>query len=396
MTDIFDNLTNVNLFDKNMTIFYNSLLETFPEFKHNIGRSYKFYKKCEKKEYINILLSSLEPHINLISNYDEGIFSNDYQEGSMCLLKGLDFKLIFKFINDNTGDDENQYSEDEALRTKKSIFNHFQSIYLSAQMAQGKISDFNNVMNNQKELFIGMLKNLNINETLKDKIKELESEDTSWGGLFDKFIQLWDIVKDIFGEFSDIFDINIMNELNDAKDTTGGISKKLTKKIMEIAKNMAKKIKNKFMSGSISFETLKEKFKLIVAKVKELWPDFDFDSIIESVKEVAKNNGIDIEKMTEESGGQDGGEGNEDNAGQDSDGQDSNGQEDNSQEDSSQEDEADSPEPPKPEEMSKMMGDLLNKGKEMFGDFLPKEITEQMENFNIEELMKQFTENMKE
>jgi len=389
MTDIFDNLTNVNLFDKNMTIFYNSLLETFPEFKHNIGRSYKFYKKCEKKEYINILLSSLEPHINLISNYDEGIFSNDYQEGSMCLLKGLDFKLIFKFINDNTGDDENQYSEDEAMRTKKSIFNHFQSIYLSAQMAQGKISDFNSVMNNQKELFIGMLKNLNINETLKDKIKELESEDTSWGGLFEKLIQLWDIVKDIFGEFSDIFDINIMNELNNAKDTTGGISKKLTKKIMEIAKNMAKKIKNKFMSGSITLETLKEKFKLIVAKVKELWPEFDFDSIIESVKEVAKNNGIDIEKMAgdqEEDGQEDGQE--ESSSQEESDGQESNSQESDSQEDE--------PEMPKPEEMSKMMGDLLNKGKEMFGDYLPKEMTEQMENFNIEELMKQFTENMKD
>ena len=210
---IFTECKDVSVFDKNINTFFKNIIQNFPEYKHIISKSYKYYLNSDKTEYIDKIITVFEPHIEKISQYDEGIFSNDYSKLPMKLLPGLDFKLIFDFINNNIGDKENNYSIEVANKTKKAIFNYLQSIYLSAKLANNKINDFNKILDNQKTFFKNMYKNLNLDESLKEKIKELEQkeEEENSSGFFEKIKELFnngalkDILGDLYNDLEPIF-----------------------------------------------------------------------------------------------------------------------------------------------------------------------------------------------
>ena len=393
--NIYNNCDNVKLFDKNMNLFYKSLFNTFPEFKHDIGKSFKYYKKCQTFEYIKTLIETLEPHIELISKYDEGIFSNDYQELPMKLLKGLDFKLLFKYINSNIGDGENQYTIEGANTTKKSIFNYLQSIYLSAKMAQNNINDVNNVFNKQKELFIGMFNNLNLNDKIKETLKDLKDEDDS--SSFDKVFKIFGIIKEVFADFGDFGDImgifsDIFKEINSGNKPMDKINTTFTKKIITIAKNLIKTIKNKFTSGAFTKEKLADKFKLLMTRLKEVFPDFDFDSMTQQCSKIAEENGFgNVFSMLFKEFGVDG-FGNYADMFKEFGGTGTNGTEDGT---NGTEDEAFDP-----KKISKMFNEFQEKAESIFGDFIPKEVINQMgenmKELNIEKLAEDFSKEMAE
>lgn len=170
---VHDKCKQVIAFHNHVVKFFKSLTDACPEFKHNIAKCAKYYRGAERSKYITKTISLMSPHISRIAQYDEGIFSNDYHHGSMKLLPGLDMKEIFTFINESP-----DFSRSESAEIKKTIFNHLQSIYVTAQLADGQINKFNTAMNKQKQMLIDMLKNLNLDTTLKERVDQISAEDT--------------------------------------------------------------------------------------------------------------------------------------------------------------------------------------------------------------------------
>jgi len=286
MDNIFKNCKQLEAFDTTIKIFFTNLSKKIPEFDIDVKKSLKYYIKSDKSEYVKKLIKNMEPHIEFIAKCDEGIFSTDYSKTGFKLIPGLDIKKIIEFINSNIGDDENNYSYDTALKTKQSIFIYLQSLYLNAQMANSKIDDFNNIVNKQKDLLLNMFKNLNLDEKIKEKLETLEEEnEEDTNSMFNKIKQLFEngtlnnIFGDLMNDFKPIFDIasDIMNELNEDKATPENISKNITDKLKIIIKSFIKKIKTKMATGEISKEIILEKIKKSLDKIKEVFPDIDFE-----------------------------------------------------------------------------------------------------------------------
>ena len=273
MTDknsIYDECNDVAIFNKNIQRFYTYIIELpcFSEFIRIIKKSYKFYKNEDRKNYIIKVIDLMTPHITYISQYNEGIFSNDYVTGSMKIIPGLDFKLLFKTLN----------SSPEFTQYKKPVFTHLHTIYISAEMAKGQLCKFNKVLKKQKELLLNMIKNLGIDETLKEKIEKLEKEEadeeareseSSWFD-FSKFAEL----KEIFGEDNPIAKLakDIIAEVNISNLTAENLTENFGEKIQNLIKVFLQKIQAKFMSGEIDIESLSEEVNKIIEKVTKIFP----------------------------------------------------------------------------------------------------------------------------
>ena len=262
---IYDECKDVAVFSKHMMRFFNYVmsLTELAELHPTIRRAYKFYIKEDKKQYILKLHSVMEPHIKLISQYDEGIFSNDYTEGSMKLIPGIDFKLIYRKLSSN-------------FAYKKQLFIHLQTIYISAEMAKNQLCKFGKVLQKQKAFMFNMIKNLNLDDTIKAKIEQLEKEDeenedsgASWFN-FDKLSEL----KEIFGDDNPITKLikEIMLEVNTDGITAEGISTNFADKIQNLIKVFLSKIQKKFMSGEISMASLSKDLEDIIEKVSKVFP----------------------------------------------------------------------------------------------------------------------------
>ena len=295
--EIFNNCDAVMFFKQNIEIFYNKLLENLPEFKKDILKSFKYYKNEDINAYIEKIIKNIEPHIKFISQYDEGIFSNDYSKKELKFIPGINFTKIYRFINDNIGDNENNYSEEAAINTKKTIFTFLQSIYLSGQIALSKINNYNEVLNKQKDFFKSMFNNLNLDEKIKEKLQELEgkedTEDTGntnkkgkLNGIFELLKKLQELyTSGVFNEtFGDLLkDIepllniskDIMKEINEDNKNTDNISNNFKTKIQKIIKSFIVKLKQKIASGEITKDKFEANIKKSINKIRQVIPNFD-------------------------------------------------------------------------------------------------------------------------
>lgn len=268
---IYDECKDVAIFSKHMMRFFNFIMNISElESMHPaIKRGYKFYANEDKKKYILKLLGIIEPHIELISQYDEGIFSNDYTTTSMKLIPGIDFKNIFSILNQNT--DLHKY--------KKQMFTHLQTIYISAEMAKNQLCKFSKVLNKQKAFLFNMVKNLGIDDSIKAKIEQLEkeeAEESADGGDFSSWFNIDKLseLKEIFGADNPIAKLlkEIMDEINKDNLTAENITHNFAEKIQKIIKIFLAKIQSKFMSGEVSMETLSSDIEGIIEKVTKIFP----------------------------------------------------------------------------------------------------------------------------
>lgn len=261
---IYDECKDVAIFSKHMMRFFNYVMgiEELREMYPTIRRGYKFYAKEDKKKYILKLHSIMEPHINLISQYNEGIFSNDYTTTSMKLIPGIDFKLIFNLLPQTH---------------KKQMFTHLQTIYISAEMAKNQLCKFGKVLKKQKEFILNMIKNLNIDDTIKEKIEKLEKEEedaeseSSWFNVnFDKLSEL----KEIFGENNPLTKLikEIMAEVNTDGISAEGITNNFADKIQKLIRVFLAKIQAKFASGEVSMDSLSKDIMGIIDKISKVFP----------------------------------------------------------------------------------------------------------------------------
>jgi hypothetical protein len=260
---IYDECKDVATFSKHMMRFFNYAmgLPALSELHPAIRRGYKFYSKEDKKNYIIKLHGIMEPHITLISQYDEGIFSNDYTSGSMKLIPGIDFKLLFRAL---------------PQEHKKQMFIHLQTIYISAEMAKNQLCKIGKVFKKQKAFMFNMIKNLNLDETIKSKIEQLEKEEedeegSSWANFdFSKLSEL----KEIFGDDNPITKLikELIAEVNTDGISAEGITNSLAERMQRLIKVFLAKIQAKFMTGEVSMASLTKDVSDIIEKVSKVFP----------------------------------------------------------------------------------------------------------------------------
>jgi len=175
-----DKCKQVVMFHNIICKFFQNLKGALPECKGLLRTAIASYKAMERKVYLEQVHTNMEPHIQRIAEFDEGIFAADYIVGELYFLPDLDFKAIFQILN--------ECDMDETLRkqTQKSIFNHLQNIYIATEAALVQVSAFNRNLAKQKEFLIGMLENLNLDDKLKSRVEEMKQEEAtseSTGGL---------------------------------------------------------------------------------------------------------------------------------------------------------------------------------------------------------------------
>jgi hypothetical protein len=270
---IHDQCKKVIEFHNHLIRFMSIMKGTFPELLKRISKCYKYYKSLPRSKYIKKLLENMSPHIKHISEYDEGIFSDDYQKGKLQFIIGLDFKQVFAII-------ESEEFGDDDLRdtTKKHIFNHLQSIYVSAQMADMQVSSFNEAMTKQKKFLINMLKNVNIDEQLKEKIEKLaaDEDEGSGGGMMG--MESLKKLSEVFG--GDNFISKLAKDVTDELDLGVGCDNPVEaitdlfanngRKLEELLVKVGDKIKEKIDNGDITEDQLVEEANKMKQKMTDV------------------------------------------------------------------------------------------------------------------------------
>jgi hypothetical protein len=267
MEKIHDNCKKVIMFHNNFIKFLKTLKTTLPECKEQISTCVKYYKSISRADFIGETSQLLEPHIGYISENDYGIFSDDYQKGERFLIPKIDFRKIFDIIDQNP-DFVGDYQLQEA--TRNSIFKHLQAIYISANMALKEIGIFDHNMEKQKKHLLNMLDNLRIDDEVKEKIKQLEQDESANGE--------WSLEKlsEMLGEDNFVFQIakDVAQELDLGKDslddpvsTIKDLFSDGGSKIKELIVSIGDKLEGKMESGQYDREkiiqdTMKLKSKL--------------------------------------------------------------------------------------------------------------------------------------
>jgi hypothetical protein len=257
-----DKCKNVIAFHNNLKKFFVSLKGVLPEYVDQIRESIKYYKSLPRSTYLQEVQELLEPHIKYVSEYDDGIFTDDYMEGPRLLLPKMDFREIWALLD---GDD---FTDDPVLqaKTKKTIFNHIQSIYVSVQMAMDQIDVFNKNIEKQKTFLMDMLENLQLDDKIKARIEEMKKEEedeaskNGSGGAFGL-----GKLTEMFGEDNFVYQLakDVAEELDIGTDEISNPVEAITalfadngKKLQELIVTVGDKIEQKVQSGEIDKDKL--------------------------------------------------------------------------------------------------------------------------------------------
>ncbi len=297
---IYDKCKKVVEFHNHLIRFLSMLKNTFPEMVKRIGKCYKYYTSVSRATYINKIIMLMEPHIKHISEYDEGIFSSDYVKGKLQFIVGLDFKEIFKIIESDDFDGELRET------TIKHIFNHLQSIYVLAQMANSQVSDFNAAVTKQKKFMINMLKNVNMDEQLKKQLEKIAEEEASEenGHGMDAFKKFGDMFKDIFGDENNFIsklakdisnDLELGNGCDNPVEAITELFANNGEKLQELIIKIGDNLKTKIEKGEITQEEITNMTSKVSNIIDIPVPEEDPSKFFE--KEFAKLEEADQEKF---------------------------------------------------------------------------------------------------
>lgn len=339
-SNIYDNCNHVILFHNTLLKFLTYMLNVFKGNRRNvklIKKAIKYYSEYQKRdEYIKLLNSRLEPHREYISRYDEGIFSDDYNTGSMKLVPGLDFKLLFKYLYTEEGQNEFKNvrihatkkstdtpiedtdthiedttnntdipiedadtisTEDTILSIKKSIFNNFQRLYIISTLAIAQIDKFNRVMHKQEKILLNMIDNLNIDQDVKEKLKHMKNDDDEDDTSGIDMTQLQDLLGEdnlLINLAKDISnDLNIDKELEDKPmETIKALFANDGKKIRELIVKVTDKLQSKIKSGEVSEKDIRESAVNMKSKMSKITSKFKGPT--KKVAEEMRKHGFDV------------------------------------------------------------------------------------------------------
>lgn len=269
-----DKCKQVVAFHNHLTKFLLSIRETCPELKRDVAKCVKYYKKQLRAKYIRKTHGLMEPHIKLISEYDEMVFNETVNKGPVYLIPGLDFKKLFTILNEDEDTDEK-----ELLETKRVIFNHLQAIYLASELSLAQIDQFDGAIKKQKKFLMDMLGNLKLDDTLKEKMEKLAEEEKEAEGSGNPMEAL-EKLGDLFGEDNFIFQLvkEVATEVNldeggDTDSPVDAINKLFEnngQKLQELIVTIGDKLEQKVKSGEITQEQLEKSAKQMKGKLEGL------------------------------------------------------------------------------------------------------------------------------
>jgi hypothetical protein len=288
-----DKCKNVVAFHNNLSIFLKSLKGVLPEYIGTIRECIKHYKSIPRSEYLEECEALLKPHIEYISQYDDGIFTDDYAVGPRFLLPKMDFREIWTLLE---GDDFQADVEFQA-KTKKAIFNHIQTIYVSIQMALNQINVFNKNIEKQKTFLMDMMENLQMDEKIKERIEEMKKEEAADEAKSGSGASAFGLGKltEMFGEDNFVYQLakDVAEELDmgteDIENPVEAITQLFAnngKKLQELIVTVGDKIEQKVQSGEIDKEKLVQDAKAMKDKLE------GFMGKIPGLEDMMKNNGM--------------------------------------------------------------------------------------------------------
>jgi hypothetical protein len=277
-----DKCKQVIMFHNILCKFWTNLKGVLPECKTEIRVGIARYKKTERKVYLDEVHAAMTPHIKRIAEFDEGIFSDDYQAEPLMLLPEMDFKIIMGRLADC------DMTEELKKQTQKSIFNHLQNIYISVDAAVAQVGAFNRSLAKQKEFLMSMLENLNLDDKLKERVAAMKNEEDAeaaggglgglgglagLSGLGDMFSP--EKLNELLG--GDNFMLQLAQEVageldfgvTDLSNPTSALMNLFAdngKKFQELVVTIGDKIQSKVQSGEVDSEKLMRDAQLMKSK----------------------------------------------------------------------------------------------------------------------------------
>ena len=258
-TNMHDKCKNVVMFHNNLCKFLRALKGVLPEYNSSIKCATDYYKSMSRLDYLQEVQTLLTPHIQNVSEYDEGIFTDDYRLGPLFLLPKMDFREIWNLL------DSDDFKKESGLQesTKKSIFNHLQTLYVSGEMALSQVLLFNKNIDKQKTFLMNMLDNLKLDETLKEKISQMKADEAEAKGTDSGFSM--DKLSELFGEDNFVYkvakevadELNLGNtEMDSPTDAITDLFANNGRKLRDLIVTVTDKIEQKVQSGEVDKEKL--------------------------------------------------------------------------------------------------------------------------------------------
>lgn len=273
-----DKCKQVIMAHNNLSKFFKALKGLLPECSATVKEAIAHYKGCTRLQYLTEVQKLLQPHIEYISQYDEALFMDEYVSGPLYLLPRIDFKVIWHLL-----ETEEEFTEDEALQrsSKKTIFNHMQTIYVSTEMALNQISVFNRNVEKQRQFLMDMLGNLKLDDSLKERVEQLKAAEKAAEG--ESGFSLGKLA-DVFGEDNFIYQLaqDIAKELDlgnddieNPVDAITGLFANGGKKIRELIVMVTDKVEDKVRNGEIDRDKLMADARKVKDKIKGCVPGLD-------------------------------------------------------------------------------------------------------------------------
>jgi hypothetical protein len=342
-----DKCKQVILFHNNLCKFFKALKGVLPECALILKPAIAHYKETPRVTYIANLKTLMDDHVKYISQYDEGMFTDDYRTGALFLIPELDFRQLWEVLLNA------DFDEDLLSGTKKNIFNHLQTIYISASMALDQIGAFNKNMEKQKRLLMNMIDNLKLGGEVKKRVEEMkktEEEEAAkdggalggLGGLLGGLGNGGDFasllgglgglggleglagsnmegIASLFGEDNFVFQLakDIVGELDMGNDELDGPMESIMslfandgKKIQDLIVKVGDKLEQKIASGEVDKERLfkdaqrmKEKLSTVAPGLSDIISDSSFTTPLkthwETLSEEDKEKYADIPDILE-------------------------------------------------------------------------------------------------
>jgi hypothetical protein len=286
-----DKCKNVIIFHNNLSKFFKSLKGVLPEYVENIRECIQYYKSMARSSYLEECEGLLASHIEHISQYDEGIFTDDYHSGPLYLLPKMDFREIWNLLEGEDFQDD----ADFLTQTKKAIFNHLQTLYVSIQMALSQINIFNKNIEKQKQFLMEMMENLQMDDKIKERVEEMKREEEEAAKTGKKSAFSIGKLAEMFGEDNFVYQLakDVAEELDMGNDNIENPVEAITqlfanngKKLQELILTVGDKIEQKVQSGEIDKERLIKDAKAMKDKLE------GFMGKIPGLEDMINNSGM--------------------------------------------------------------------------------------------------------
>lgn len=291
------------MFHNNFIKFLKKLKGVLPESSDIIRQGIEYYKSQTRSDFIQETKLLLDPHMQYISENDSGIFTDDYQQGPRYLLPKMNFRDIWKLI-----DETEDFKDDEDLQetTRVSIFKHLQAIYISCNMALNQIGLFDKNMEKQKKFLMDMLDNLKVDEEVRAKIEQLKQDEKDSKNKGNNGFGL-DQLTSLLGGDEDNFVLQLARDIaqeidlgnDDIDNPVDAITSLFAdggKKIQELIVTVGEKLEQKIKSGEVDKERLykdaammKEKFSGLTDKIPGVKDLMSNDVIMEQYRQGYNN-----------------------------------------------------------------------------------------------------------